>query len=86
MIFYTLAAFHGGALADLGVDYVIGTLDVWVVEDPLPRQLRYRLLLYPINGDRIHPEPIEPSHIADVVLIDRNPLCIRDDRGMPSFP
>ena len=67
----------------------VGALDVWVVEfahipeNPLPRQLRHGLLSHPVDGDRILPEPIEPSYVADVVLVEQNPLCIHDDRPGP---
>ena len=67
----------------------VGALDVWVVEcahileDPLPRQLQHGLLLHPVDGDKILPEPIESSDVADVVLVEQSPLCIHDDRPGP---
>jgi hypothetical protein len=72
-------------LAERGRLDQVAALDVRVVElahvpeDPVTRQLRHGLLLHSLVVVEIFPEPIELGHIADVILVEWNLLCIHDD-------
>jgi len=67
----------------------VGALDVWMVEFahvpeyPVTRKLRHALLFYREVEQRIPSDPIEPGHVADVLLVERNPLRIHYDHPGP---